>query len=342
MTLIYEISLVSENGVNTDIDLVAAATQSGPGGGIDVAIRYDAGYDSNADGTIDMGDIDGDETLDAGETFSIKIDGVFYTATVDFIYDPNSPTDANLMIFHLDDGTGTQYAYNLGIPGETDPAKISGGWISSGHAHNGKLISDNPDAISTAPDPTFCFVAGSMIDTPSGPVAVEKLKAGDAVLTVGNGTQRIRWVGRTMQNAENGLAPIRIQAGALGGNTPSKDLLVSPAHRLVISGWRIELLFGETEALVAAKALVNDDTITVAHDLESFEYFHIMFDRHEIVMSNGVPSESFQPKAELLTKLDHATRKELLMLFPELASRDRGKSAIAMPALTYREASLLH
>ena len=87
---------------------------------------------------------------------------------------------------------------------------------------------------------------------------------------------------------------------------------------------------------------MNDDTITVAHDLEGFEYIHIMFDRHQIVMSNGAPSEGFQPKAEALTKLDHVTRKELLTLFPELASRDSGKGSVAMPVLTYREASLLH
>ncbi len=166
------------------------------------------------------------------------------------------------------------------------------------------------------------------------------MKTGDEVLTVSNGVQLICWVGSTTRNAQNGLAPIRIKAGALGENTPSQDLLVSPAHRMVVSGWRSELLFGESQTLVAAKSLVNDDTITVVHDLESFEYFHIMFDNHEIVMSNGAPSESFQLTAESLTTLDGATRSELLVLFPELSQR--GTSAVAMPVLTDAEAALLH
>ena len=44
-------------------------------------------------------------------------------------------------------------------------------------------------------------------------------------------------------------APVLIPAGALGN---TRDLLVSQQHRMLVTGWRAELMFGEPEVLVAA------------------------------------------------------------------------------------------
>ena len=326
MALFYEIALVSTNGGNTDLDLVNAATNSLPNG-------------STGDFSFPgSGDVNGDGTADAGDTFIINIGGTDYTATVTFIYDPNAASDSNLMVFTIDGyGTsGVEYAYNLGIDGETADTKVAGGWITNGHAHNGKQVADNPDD-------TVCFVAGTLIDTANGPVAIEDLSVGDSVLTVSSGAQDIKWIGCTTQRAEKGLTPIRIKAGALGENTPSADLLVSPAHRMVVSGWRAELLFGEREYLVPAKTMVNDDTITVAHDLDEVDYYHVMFDKHEIVMSNGAPSESFHPNQAAIGTLDQVAREELLKLFPQLEFEGKdSQSDSVRPMLTDAEASLLH
>lgn len=48
-------------------------------------------------------------------------------------------------------------------------------------------------------------------------------------------------------------------------------------------------------------------------------YVHILFDRHEIVLSDGLWTESFQPAERTLSALDQATRDEVLELFPQLA-----------------------
>jgi hypothetical protein len=48
-------------------------------------------------------------------------------------------------------------------------------------------------------------------------------------------------------------------------------------------------------------------------------YVHILFDRHEIVLSDGIWTESFQPAERTLSALDQAARDEVLQLFPELA-----------------------
>jgi hypothetical protein len=80
-------------------------------------------------------------------------------------------------------------------------------------------------------------------------------------------------------------------------------------------------MFGEAEVLVAAKALVNDRTIRVQQGGE-VEYFHMLFDRHEIVFAEGAAAESFHPGQQGWKALDAATRAEILGLFPQLADGD--------------------
>src|SRR6056297_2625673 len=92
----------------------------------------------------------------------------------------------------------------------------------------------------------LCFTAGTMIDTPLGPRPVERLAAGDAVLTLDHGAQPLLWAGGSAFDAaalraRPRLTPIRIPAGALGPGNLSRDTLVSPQHRLLLRDWRAEL-----------------------------------------------------------------------------------------------------
>lgn len=158
-----------------------------------------------------------------------------------------------------------------------------------------------------------CFVAGTMIDTPDGPRPIEMLAVGDLVMTLDSGPQPIRWTGCRVVTGAGDFAPIRFAPGALGNDTA---LLVSPQHRMLIGGWRAELLFGEAEVLVAAKHLLNGDLI---HRLpmRSVSYHHILFDGHEIIYGNGIASESFHP-GETILDGDATLRAEMEALFPEL------------------------
>ncbi len=79
-------------------------------------------------------------------------------------------------------------------------------------------------------------------------------------------------------------------------------------------------MFGAPEVLIAAKHLVNDSNIRVATDLNGFEYFHILFETHQTVFSEGLPSESFHPGDFAMQSLAEASRTEILELFPELAN----------------------
>ncbi len=170
-----------------------------------------------------------------------------------------------------------------------------------------------------------CFVRGTEIETANGPVPVETLKAGDLVRTVDNGLQPLRWVGQRVVAAEGDFAPILIGKGALGN---TEALRVSPQHRVMLSGWRAELFYGQPEVLAAAKNLVNGDTI-VREVGGEVAYFHILFDQHELVYAAGIESESFHPGQMAWPVLPAAAREEILTLFPEL--RESGIEAYGGP-----------
>ena len=189
-----------------------------------------------------------------------------------------------------------------------------------------------------------CFTPGTRIATAAGEVAVECLRPGDRVRTRDDGLQSVRWIGRRDLSeadltADETLRPVRIAKGALGRGLPERDMCVSPQHRVLVSDPMTALYFGLDEALVAARHLVGRPGIT-REARGPVSYLHILFDRHQLVLSDGAWTESFQPGPHSLSGLASDSRVEILRLFPELA-QDAGAYPAARPALKRREAALL-
>jgi hypothetical protein len=176
-----------------------------------------------------------------------------------------------------------------------------------------------------------CFTPGTLILTDRGEVAVEQLRVGDLVVTRDGGPQRVRWIGRKDLSLAHlvvnpALRPVLIPQGALGAGLPARDMRVSPQHRVLVEGPRAEMLFGEPEVLVAAAHLVGHGGIR--QDLTpGVSYIHIMFDAHEIVCSDGLWSESFQPASRMVGGMDCARKAEIMALFPSLED-----TVVAFPA----------
>ncbi|SEK35243.1 Hint domain-containing protein [Roseovarius azorensis] len=160
-----------------------------------------------------------------------------------------------------------------------------------------------------------CFVAGTRIRMRHGTKAVEEIEVGDEVWTLDHGLQPVRWVSGVEVAALGTLAPIEFAAGSIGN---TERLCVSPQHRILIEGWRAELLLGTDQVLVAACHLADAG---LARRVQGgrVRYFHIRFDRHEIIDGNGVLSESLYFGRQSLSMLPQESVQELLKLFPELA-----------------------
>ena len=130
-------------------------------------------------------------------------------------------------------------------------------------------------------------MAGTMIRTPDGEVAVETLKHGDLVLTTDGVAKPVSWLGR--QTVSMFFAdplrslPIRIKAGALAENVPSRDLLVSPDHALLVDG-----------VMIQAGALVNGTFNRARNKVPKvFTYYHVELDDHSLILAENTPAETF-------------------------------------------------
>lgn len=191
-----------------------------------------------------------------------------------------------------------------------------------------------------------CFTPGTLIATPRGEVPVESLREGDRVITRDNGIQQIRWVGQRPMSWQDlalnpHLRPVLIRRGALGNGLPERDMMVSPNHRVLVANDRTQLFFDEHEVLVSAKHLVAGREVVSVESVGT-TYIHFMFDRHEVVLSDGAWTESFQPGDQTLKGMGNAQRNEIFELFPELKT-DKGVEdySAARRTLKRHEARLL-
>ena len=192
----------------------------------------------------------------------------------------------------------------------------------------------------------ICFTPNTRIATPEGPKLIQALRPGDRVLTKDDGAQEVLWTGhRRMSGARlyamPHLRPIRFRAGAMGLDLPEPDLIVSPAHRMLVKGAAAQALFGTSEVLVRAEDLLNDSTILVDHVVREVTYVHILLERHNIVFANGIETESFHPSNTALEMIDPVQREQLLEVAPGVERTPEAYGDYARRNLSASEAALM-
>ncbi len=192
----------------------------------------------------------------------------------------------------------------------------------------------------------ICFTPGTRIATPEGARAVEALQEGDRVQTKDNGAQEILWIGqRRMSGARlfamPHLRPMRVRAGALGADRPDSELLVSPEHRMLLSGDVAQALFNTPEVLVAAKDLAASQAVSVDTALREVTYIHLLLPQHQVLWANGVETESFHPASTALSTLGPDDRARLLALDPGLEAAPQRYGDFARRGLNRSEAAIL-
>lgn len=218
------------------------------------------GYDAASVITIGSGN-----TAPVSAAFSQNANGT-YTLTVKFDNYGNGITLTNVSF-------GPNSA--PGIPTIVQNADGSWSVVNGATGYNGQI----------------CYLAGTMILTPEGERAIETLEAGDQVTIYKNGatrTQTILRVGHahaatgSTGHADLDAVPVRIRAGALADGIPSRDLLVTPEHCMMLEN-----------SFIPVRMLVNGMTIVYDHSITEYDYYHVETEQHSVLVANGALSESF-------------------------------------------------
>jgi hypothetical protein len=133
----------------------------------------------------------------------------------------------------------------------------------------------------------LCFLPGALIATPSGETPVEKLVAGDMVLTASGQARPIAWIGKgrvlATRGRRNAATPIVVRKGALADNVPHHDLRVTKGHSLFLDG-----------VLIPVEFLVNHRSIIWDDRAQEVTVYHLELDTHGVLLANGAPAESYR------------------------------------------------
>ena len=159
------------------------------------------------------------------------------------------------------------------------------------------------------------FARGTMITLADGAQrAIEALRPGDPILTRDHGRQQVRWIGHARLRAVGAFAPVVISAGTLGNGG---DLVLSQHHRVFL--YQRQKLAGLTtsELLVQARHFIDGDQVYL-RDGGYVDYFSLVFDHHEIIYAEGIPSESLLVNDATVNALPPDIAAEVKAQFPGL------------------------
>ena len=157
-------------------------------------------------------------------------------------------------------------------------------------------------------DAILCFVAGTKILTAEGEsIAVETLSVGQQLTTSSGESRKIKFIFKDRVRHlgiyfdKSAIMPVRILQGALGADSPSCDLLLSPSHALLIDG-----------NLVEAHGLINGSSIYQETSWEGeLTYYHIEMEDHDIIYAENTATETFIDNASRVTFDNYDEYKEL-------------------------------
>jgi hypothetical protein len=182
-----------------------------------------------------------------------------------------------------------------------------------------------------------CFATGTLITTKRGEIPVERLTTGTRILTLDHGYQPLLWSGRFAAAATGTTPPDEVvfAVGSLGDGLPRKPLHVTACHRMLLAGPRLALYFGENEALAAAGHMANGRNIVRRTAPAGRTFHHLLLPEHEIILANGVWTESLFAGGIAIDAQPPALRTRLRRL---AASR---KHVTARLCLRQREAALV-
>lgn len=262
------------------------------------------------------------------------------------------PKDGAVWSGIINPGTKRQrevrFAQLVPVEGKSNTTQIVivHGDLVRGEAVSDVRISDEEQCVSTTG--MVCFTQGCNILTAFGDIPVEHLKIGDLVHTEDNGLQPIRWIGsREVTRPKMQMAPqaqpvqIKTKKDTFGPYMPAQDIWVSQQHQMLLETEDAQRLFGLDSVLAPAKALVNGENIVLDTDANEVKYIHLMFDEHQIVFVDGIPSESFFPCPGSLMSLSEDDRPLVFELLPNLEAHPMSYGPMARPTVTFHRTQML-
>ena len=287
-------STLTVSGGDLQLGSGGGGTYAVNGGGV-IELTGSLGSGATMDLAGGLVQLDGNVNLQTGDKFAFSGSTA---STLDVLSGNNFQNGFGYVVSGFDYGDKLQFG-SLSLSGDT--YTYSGTTLT---IKSGSTVVLTVSSLSLASDATAshsfllsgntiqlaCFLSGTLIETAAGAVPVERLRAGDSVVTLCGEqrvTRRARWIGRRRIRAarfagHEDAHPIRIRAGAFAADLPQRDLLVTGEHCIHVAG-----------GLIPARMLVNGRSIVRDTTIADYTVHHVEFDSHAIMLAEGLPTESY-------------------------------------------------
>lgn len=179
------------------------------------------------------------------------------------------------------------------------------------------------------------LVAGTRVATPDGMRPVERLRAGDRVVTRAGRSVRVlhalhRRIDPEATAFDPEARPVVVLAHSFGPDLPARDVCLSRRQRILLCGWRAERTDDLRGVLAPAGCLVDDRG--VVHDTlgGTATLVQLVLESEAMLMAEGLPLEAAHPDGPGTRGYRSITERELAALEP--SRRAAPLSALGRPA----------
>ena len=212
-------------------------------------------------------------------------------------------------IFLVDTNTGAFITLSYGQPpraptppnGFPGTTQVGAGESINSNAPNGTAFARDTNGNFTETTPTpgtpdiACFTGATMILSRHGEMPVSELRPGDKVPTYDHGMQPILGICTQHIPARDllrvpGHRPLTVDGALFGARN---SVVLSPAHCLLYSSPFAETLFACPQVLLSARHLEAAGLARSGIPRPGVTYYHLLFADHELVLANGIWSESY-------------------------------------------------
>ena len=183
------------------------------------------------------------------------------------------------------------------------------------------------------------FAHGVILNTASGPVAIEDILPGDTLMCASGRLATVRWKGAitlvpgapTITGEPEKLC--RVTPDAFGLSRPSRDVVLGPSARRLDRDATVRAVTGTEAAMVPLSAQADGVSVIQVTPATPVRVYHRVTDRHEAVVAGGLEIETYHPGPDAAYSLSSEMRELFLQLFPHVnALGDFGR--LLWPRLT--------
>lgn len=163
------------------------------------------------------------------------------------------------------------------------------------------------------------FARGSLVQTPDGPVAIEDLRPGMSVDTLGGAPETIRWIGAmTLFSTTDPVGTpatflYRIAEGSFGLAPGMPDLMLGTGARILKSA------SGDPNTRLLDVAQICDGSAVIqVRPRSPVQVFHLALESHHLIRVNNVVMESYHPGQDIRSQMPDGMFGDFVSLFPHI------------------------